>query len=177
MRVTPTDAGLDRRQFLAGTTAAAIIVSSGSLIHPTEAWGLEVKNLKPQTMLTLVKVARDTYPHDRLPDRFYAIAVKDYDAQAGANPATKTMIEDGVAKLDALAMQKHGMPYAALPWEEQRVALLREIQGAPFFQTVRGNLIIGLYNQKEVWPLFGYEGESASKGGYVDRGFNDIAWL
>jgi len=25
--------------------------------------------------------------------------------------------------------------------------------------------------------MFGYEGESASKGGYIHRGFDDIAWL
>jgi hypothetical protein len=42
---------------------------------------------------------------------------------------------------------------------------------------VRGNLVTGIYNNKEVWPLFGYEGESASKGGYIHRGFDDVAWL
>ena len=36
---------------------------------------------------------------------------------------------------------------------------------------------MGLYNQPEVWTILGYEGESASKGGYINRGFNDIAWL
>ncbi|TIP32839.1 MAG: gluconate 2-dehydrogenase subunit 3 family protein, partial [Mesorhizobium sp.] len=29
----------------------------------------------------------------------------------------------------------------------------------------------------ELWPIFGYEGESYSKGGYITRGFNDIEWL
>ena len=38
-------------------------------------------------------------------------------------------------------------------------------------------LVVSLYNQPEVWPAFGYEGESASKGGYIARGFGDIAWL
>ena len=42
---------------------------------------------------------------------------------------------------------------------------------------VGGGLVVGLYNQKEIWPIFGYEGESFSKGGYIDRGFDDIAWL
>ena len=50
-------------------------------------------------------------------------------------------------------------------------------EGEAFFQTVRGGLVTGLYNQKAVWPIFGYEGESFSKGGYIDRGFNDISWL
>ncbi|RVD73511.1 gluconate 2-dehydrogenase subunit 3 family protein, partial [Mesorhizobium sp. M4A.F.Ca.ET.029.04.2.1] len=62
-------------------------------------------------------------------------------------------------------------------WEEQRVALLKDIESSPFFQTVRSGLVVSLYNQKDVWPIFGYEGESFSKGGYIERGFNDIEWL
>jgi hypothetical protein len=58
-----------------------------------------------------------------------------------------------------------------------RTSLLHEIETSAFFQKVRGNLITGIYNNKEVWPLFGYEGESASKGGYIHRGFDDVAWL
>jgi hypothetical protein len=87
------------------------------------------------------------------------------------------MIEKGVATLDDLARGKHGTGYADVGWEAERVALLRQIETSPFFQTVRGGLVVSLYNQKEVWPAFGYEGESASKGGYVRRGFDDIAWL
>ncbi len=34
-----------------------------------------------------------------------------------------------------------------------------------------------LYNQKELWPRFGYEGSSAEHGGYINRGFADIDWL
>jgi hypothetical protein len=36
---------------------------------------------------------------------------------------------------------------------------------------------VSLYNQKEVWPKFGYEGSSAEHGGYIKRGFADIDWL
>ena len=59
----------------------------------------------------------------------------------------------------------------------QRVAILREIEKDPLFQKLRGGLVVGLYNQKEIWPVFGYEGESAIHGGYINRGFNDITWL
>ncbi len=62
-------------------------------------------------------------------------------------------------------------------WERDRVVILRSMEDSPFFQTVRGGLVTGLYNQKAVWPLFGYEGESYSKGGYIDRGFDDINWI
>ena len=171
-------AALDRRAFLAGaSTATAIFVSGGAIIHPVEAWGLEATALKPETMLTLVKLARDIYPHDRLADRFYALAIKGYDAKAAKDEKARAMLEEGVAALDAAAKKAHGTTYAGTGWEAQRVKLLEAIETSSFFQTIRGGLVTGLYNQKEIWPLFGYEGESASKGGYINRGFNDIAWL
>lgn len=178
--VRPRDeGGVDRRQFLARTaaTTAVIAISGSALIHVKEAWGLETKALKPETMRTLIKMARDTYPHDRVADKFYAIAVKGYDEKAAADAATKNLIETGIAELDASAMSAYKTAYADVAWEEQRVALLRKIEESPFFQAVRSGLVVSLYNQKEIWPVFGYEGESASKGGYIHRGFNDITWL
>ena len=38
-------------------------------------------------------------------------------------------------------------------------------------------LVTGFYDNKAVWPLFGYEGSSWEKGGYLNRGFDDIDWL
>jgi hypothetical protein len=38
-------------------------------------------------------------------------------------------------------------------------------------------MMLTLYNNPDVWPKFGYEGASADKGGYINRGFNDIDWL
>jgi hypothetical protein len=67
--------------------------------------------------------------------------------------------------------------YLAAGWEEDRVKVLQSVETTPFFQTVRSGLVTGLYNQKEIWPIFGYQGESFSQGGYIDRGFNDIDWL
>lgn len=168
---------MDRRRFIAGTGAAAIMISGGALIHSGEAWGLEVKALKPETMLTLIKLARDIYPHDRLADRFYAVAMKSYDEKAATDAAAKAETERAVAALDGAAQKQHKVPYAQVGWESERVSLLRAIQKGKFFQGVRSGLVVSLYNQKEAWPLFGYEGESASKGGYINRGFGDISWL
>ncbi len=166
-----------RRNFIASSGAIALVISSGALISATEAWGVKVEALKPETMHTLIQMARDIYPHDRLADRFYALAVKGYDAQAGKDAALRKLIENGVTTLDGLAKAAHGAPYVGVGWEADRVALLRQIEHGAFFQKIRGGLVTGLYNNKEVWPIFGYEGESASKGGYLERGFNDIDWL
>ena len=50
-------------------------------------------------------------------------------------------------------------------------------QEVQFFKKIQGDLVTGLYNNKELWPLFGYEGSSWQKGGYLTRGFNDLDWL
>ena len=60
---------------------------------------------------------------------------------------------------------------------ERRVDILRGMEESAFFQQIRGGLVTGLYNQKAVWPIFGYEGSSFEFGGYIERGFNDINWL
>ena len=121
----------------------------------------------------MILMARDIYPHDRLADRFYAIAIKDFDAKSAKDAKLAEMFEAGVADLD----QHAGGSYAAVKDYPKRLELLRAIEASPFFQAIRGSLVAGLYNQKELWSLFGYEGESASKGGYIERGFNDIEWL
>jgi len=64
-----------------------------------------------------------------------------------------------------------------VPWEADRVVLLQGIEQSDFFKKVRGDLVVSLYNQKELWPKFGYEGSSAEYGGYIHRGFSDIDWL
>ena len=151
MRVLDNRPKVSRRAFVAGGGAAAILISGGALTCPGEAWGMQPKTLAPATMRTLIQMARDIYPHDRVADRYYAIALQG---------------SDGAAAKDA-----------DVGWEAERVALLEQIQSGAFFQKVRGGLVTGLYNQKEVWPVFGYEGESYSEGGYVNRGFDDIDWL
>lgn len=163
-----------RRSSQVSFAAAVTITTAGALLNAPEAWALDVKGLQPQTMKTLILVARDIYPHDKVPDRFYAIAMKSYDEKAASNPATKGQIESFIAGLDAAA-GKGG--YAGLGWESQRVALLRAVSNSPVFETIRSGLIASLYNQPEVWPIFGYEGESYTKGGYITRGFDDIDWI
>ncbi|MBN9218489.1 MAG: gluconate 2-dehydrogenase subunit 3 family protein [Mesorhizobium sp.] len=167
--------GLSRRELLKrGGVGALLVISGSAIISPEHAWGLEMAALKPETMATLIQVARDIYPHDQVPDKYYAVAVKGHDETAAKDPAHKDLIEKGIAELDSRAGPGG---YRGLGWEEQRVALLKEVENSPFFQAVRGGLVVSLYNQKELWPIFGYEGESYSKGGYIARGFNDIEWL
>ena len=125
-------------------------------------------------MATLVRAARDIYPHDHLADQYYVIAVSGYDSAA---PAVRDMMTKGTATLDNAARKKGYANYLAIPAESDRVAILKTIDTTAFFNKLRSDLVVTLYNQKPVWAKFGYEGASADKGGYINRGFNDIDWL
>jgi hypothetical protein len=174
MTTDPALRGLTRRALLAraAMASAALAVGAGFVAAPDAAWALEVTNVKPETMATLIQMARDIYPHDQLADSYYAIAVKGYDTEADA-----AAVEEGIAALNAAAQGAGYQDYMSVGWESDRVALLREMQASPFFQKIRGGLVTGLYNQHEIWPIFGYQGESYSQGGYLHRGFDDISWL
>ena len=165
---------LTRRELLSRSVAAgaSFVVGAGFVGARDAAWATEVTALKPETMAALVQMARDIYPHDHVPDEYYVVAVKGYDT-AEAAPE----IEAGVAALNAAAAGKGHASYLAMGWERDRVDILRAMEDSAFFQKIRGGLVTGLYNQKAVWPLFGYEGESFSQGGYIERGFDDINWL
>lgn len=167
---------MTRRQLLSQSAVlgASFAIGSGFVAGRVEAanWALEVEHLTPETMATLIQMARDIYPHDQISDAYYAIAVKGYDTTDAA-----ASIEAGVAALNDAAKAIGYARYIDIGWERDRVDLLRRIEDSAFFQQIRGGLVTGLYNQKAVWPIFGYEGESFSKGGYIDRGFDDINWL
>jgi hypothetical protein len=168
-----------RRVFLQGAATAVPVVAAASSVglSLTDAWADDATALTPATLKTLVKVARDIYPHDFLADSYYITAVKPWDGKAAKDAAVKALITGGVARLDQDARDRHKVPYAEVAWEAERVALLQAIEQTDFFKTVRGDLVVSLYNQKEVWPKFGYEGSSAEHGGYIKRGFADIDWL
>ncbi|WP_298916928.1 Twin-arginine translocation pathway signal [uncultured Roseobacter sp.] len=170
----PRAKGITRRELLKSSVAAGgtFVLGASFVAGSDAAWAMELQALQPHTMATLIQMARDIYPHDQVPDLHYAAAVKGYDT-AKAAPG----IEAGIAALDAAAQGKGHADYLSIGWERDRVDLLRAMEDSAFFQQIRGGLVTGLYNQKDVWPIFGYEGESFSKGGYIERGFDDINWL
>ena len=102
MTPLPNPRGMTRREILKRGTAlsAAFIAGAGFLAHATDAWAVELKALSPETMASLIQMARDIYPHDRIADRIYAIAVKGHDDKAAEDAGHKALIEDGIADLD-----------------------------------------------------------------------------
>ena len=167
---------IKRREFLhksamvvAGVSAAAAGVTVTGFA--TE-WTAKLKTLNAHEAETLLKMARQIFPHDRLDDSYYIKVVEDLDSEASGSPATAKMLRAGVANLDHLAKGK----FSAQPAPDQ-IAALEKIQHTPFFEKVRSTEMVSLYNNEDVWKVFGYQGASYRFGGYLHHGFNDLNWL
>jgi hypothetical protein len=130
----------------------------------------ETAALDTSTMATITVVARAMYPHEALPDSVYARVGARLAEAAAEDPVTARMVEEGV---DAL---NRGRPFAGLSAEE-KVAELKAIAGSDFFELVRSTAVAEVYADERTWQLVGYEGPSFEKGGYIDRGFDDLDWL
>jgi hypothetical protein len=180
MRIVDKIDVMSRRNFI-GRSAGTAALLAASPVLAGKAYAAEGLKTAPATaMPTLVKMARDLYPHDRLPDSIYEIAVAIIDDQLAADAGGAVTLGKGVAELDAAASAlKGGASYLSLANEQDRVAVLKQMEQSKsaFFQAMRSNMITALYNQEEIWTNFGYEGSSAEKGGYLHRGFDDLDWL
>jgi hypothetical protein len=165
---------MKRRDFLkTGTLAAAAAVSgidavaiaSDSLTTPSTV-------LSKHDNETLLKMARQIFPHDRLDDSCYAPTIAELNNDAAKDPAVAKLLRDGVTNLDKVQDAK----FVSLTPDDQ-VAALRKIEHTPFFQKVQSVELVALYNNHAVWKQLGYPGPSYQIGGYIHHGFNDIAWL
>jgi len=171
---------LSRRGFLAGgaaTIAAVAVTGPAVLVDPKATPAAVPQGLQPEQTRVLLKFVRDLFPHDRLADSCYAKAIAPLEDEAAKDSSARKLLADGVGQLNRLAMAAGRSGYADVPDEKARVAVIKQIEGGAFFSKVYGTTVVTLYNQPEVWPLFGYEGPSSNKGGYLHRGFNDIDWL
>jgi hypothetical protein len=116
---------------------------------------------------TIAAVARTMYPHDAVPDDVYArVSVKLAEAAAD-DPGTGRTIEEGLAGLTGFTERS----------PDARLEAIRAIEGSKFFELVRSTAVVEVYSDARTWAAFGYEGPSFARGGYVDRGFDDLDWL
>ncbi len=126
--------------------------------------------LDKHVQATLTAMARALYPHDFLDDAPYRRVVDIVSGEGGATQ--RSLLAEGVAALDA-ALER---PFVALS-EKEKVTALYAVEGSQFFEVVRAGTARHLYDNRELWPRFGYEGASSHLGGYIQRGFDDIDWI
>ncbi len=121
---------------------------------------------------TLIRMIQVMYPHDSFPRGPYErTAQAVLDAVAG-DPHRQAKLRQGLNDMDTLR------PDSFIDLDDgAALTILRGIQDAPFFVDLLGVVGVAFYDDHEVWDLLGYEGPSFDKGGYLERGFNDLSWL
>ena len=157
---------ISRRSFVFGSVAASVFISIWD-VNPSKA---EVKvGDSAEDKKLIIKMVRDVYPHDRFPEAPYERTANDVITKGNADSAKKTMLSEGIENLKKAK-------YGKLNFKKS-TKYLKKIENSDFFQHVRSTSVVTLYNDQEVWGLLGYEGSSFEKGGYINRGFNDLDWL
>jgi hypothetical protein len=176
---TPTT-GVNRRQLLktAATTAAGFGALAATPHALSIAEVMAAQGLGAEHAATLLRMARDIYPHDDfLTDEPYLTVINGIMEEADKDESAMAVLVDGLKDLNGRANAIHGTPYGEIDSEGGRVGILRAIELTPFFGKLRGGLLFGLYNNPDLWPKFGYEGSSWEEGGYIERGYSDLTWL
>ena len=117
----------------------------------------------------LVKMLRVMFPHKRFPDKPYEEAIEAVIDNANSSVAQQSVLSAGIKDLEDKAFLDLD--------DKKSTEYLKKIASSSFFAAVHGTGLVALYNNHDVWDLLGYEGPSYDKGGYIDRGFNDLDWL
>jgi hypothetical protein len=173
--VRPVKLPLARRDFLKGSGLLFGSLAVGSLLAglaPSTAWALELKTLSTEQGAALMAMGRVLYPHEKLPDAVYALLAKDLDGKAAGDAATAKLLQDGIGWLNTSAGGDFVKASA-----DQRLDIVRSMEGTAFFNAVRGQCVTSLYDNDMAYAVFGYPGSSWEKGGYITRGFQDLTWL
>ena len=166
---------INRRRFLVISGFTLVAVSAGSLpalaIAGSSNRTISLAVFNQAQGETLLYISRALYPHSSLQDGYYLAAVESFDKGLRKNATLAASI-----KRDLLMLAGNTPDFAGLTLQRQTAAL-DSMQDTTLFDSLRQHLITALYNNPDVWTHFGYQGPSFAKGGYLERGFNDISWL
>ena len=134
--------------------------------------GTAAAGLTEAQQRTLLRLLRVAYPHPSFPDGPY-----ERTADGGRRTPTarhRTLLADGPRR------PRRRRPAATSPALDDDDAHrdARADRGrARSSGWSAAPTVVALYDDHEVWELLGYEGPSFDKGGYLDRGFDDLDWL
>ena len=123
-------------------------------------------DLKP----ALVRLLRAAFPHSNFPDGPYERVADKILSQLDEDLYHRLVLEQGLATIEQAGLDDTQA-------DEVAEKLLQEHADTELFRFVCGVAVVSVYDYNEVWELLGYEGASFDKGGYLDRGFDDLDWL
>lgn len=168
---------LTRRTFIkaAGAGVTVYVLWSGpgisSWFGPRIALAANLTALNAPQAKEMLAMTRQLFPHDKLGDEYYWVVIESIDKEMAGSSALAKEIHDGLVQLNQAA----GGDFTAVD-AGQQVAAMKKLEGTAFFSDMLNKTQFYFYNNKAVWSKFGYEGSSWEKGGYINRGFNDVKW-
>ena len=142
------------------------------MTFPAKYPQLNDTQLTERARKVLIRVVRVAFPHTKVPDGPYERTADIIVQEAEASNWFRVALTQGLNSLDGLA----GGDFCALD-DDQAYKVLKRIEGTDFFGFIRRTTVLNLYDDPAVWEALGYEGPSYDKGGYLNRGFNDLNWL
>ena len=157
-----------RRRFL----VAALAVSGMGATFGSAWLRLGIARADWTELETLGHLANMLFPHDGLDVTVYGEIMRDLLDEAVSDEATADLLDAAIAALDTA--RSH--PWLELDAAEQ-LAVLQEVQDTAFFAGIREKVRLRLYYHPVFWKHIDYPGSSKEHGGYINRGFDDIAWL
>ncbi len=120
----------------------------------------------------LERIIRVAFPHKNIPDAAYRRMRDTIVSEAEGSTWFRVILTQGLISLGSHSEE----PFLDLP-PDRALAALRRVSDLDFFGFIRRTTVLNLYDDPEVWAALGYEGESFSKGGYLNHGFDDLDWL
>ena len=168
-----------RRVFMTtlGRMGVALAALGGSVpglgrwFAPADALAADASVLSTAQAKQMLAMTRQLFPHERLGDAPYQTVVDAIAKEMAGSADLTKQIHDGLDSLNQAA----GGDFTAAS-DERQIAAMKELENTPFFGAMAGKTRYYLYNNPAVWADFGFEGSSWEKGGYINRGFNDVNW-
>lgn len=167
---------MQRRRFLSQAMKTALGTQASLLmggLPAVSAWAADKATALPGNGLeTLAVMVRGLLPHDFLTSDDYVRFAERIDARLGRDAGLQTLVANGLARMNAIS----GGNWLDASATDQ-IKALEALQDDPYFGQLLNAAIDALYQDPGVYQRLGYEGSAIEFGGYVNRGFNDIAWL
>ncbi len=133
---------------------------------------LDELTLTDDARAVLAHAVRVAFPHERFPDGPYERTADKIVEAADASTWLRLLLVQGLASLQTLS----GGTFLDMDARDA-TSILKHVEGTEFFGLLRRTAVLHLYDDPDAWDCLGYEGPSFDKGGYVDRGFDDLDWL
>ncbi len=166
---------LNRRNFLSAAIRVPLLLAtvvSATGLKLVQAFTTDEPILNAHQTATLVRLTYLLFPYPDLGIPPYQQIVSDMCKTAAKQPEQLALITEGIHQLDVKGPQT----WLERP-EKAQLEALKTIEGEAFFQLALRTTTSQLFRDEGLWALIGYEGSSLEKGGYINRGLNDIDWL